>query len=90
MATASYDFEGMRAQAGKVLNGASDLSNLITTIDGVVRDMAGAWNDPAQKKFEEQWSEMSAKLKEYVPIIEDYGKAVNIHADKIEQAGTGI
>ena len=90
MATASYDFEGMRAQAGKVLKGASDLNNLITTIDGVVRDMAGAWNDPAQKKFEEQWSEMSAKLKEYVPIIEDYGKAVNTHADKIQQAGTGI
>ena len=90
MATASYDFEGMRAQAGKVLNGASDLSNLITTIDGVVRDMAGAWNDPAQKKFETQWTEMSATLKKYIPIIEDYGKAVIAHADKIDEAGRQI
>ena len=90
MATASYDFEGMRAQAGKVAKGASDLSNLITTINGVVTDMASAWNDPAQKKFEEQWREMSAKLKEYVPVIEEYSKAVKTHADKVEQAGAGI
>lgn len=90
MATASYDFEGMREQAGKVTKGAEDLRTLITTIDGVVRDMATAWSDPAQKKFEEQWTEMSAKLKEYVPVIEEYGKAVNAHANKIEQAGAGI
>lgn len=90
MATASYDFEGMRQQAGKVTKGAEDLRSLITTIDSVVRDMASAWNDPAQKKFEEQWTEMSAKLKEYVPVIEEYGKAVNAHADKVEQAGSGI
>ena len=90
MATASYDFEGMRQQAGKVQKGAEDLRSLITTIDRVVRDMEKAWNDPAQKKFEEQWTEMSAKLKEYVPVIEEYGKAVKAHADKIEQAGSGI
>lgn len=90
MATASYDFEGMREQAGKVTKGAEDLRTLITTIDGVVRDMASAWSDPAQKKFEGQWTEMSAKLKEYVPVIEEYGKAVKAHADKVEQAGTGI
>ena len=90
MAIASYDFEGMREQAGKVTKGADDLSTLIQTIDGVVRDMASAWNDPAQKKFEQQWAEMSAKLKEYVPVIEEYGKAVNAHADRIEQAGAGI
>ena len=90
MATASYDFEGMRQQAGKVAKGAADLSSLISTIDNVVSEMAGAWNDPAQKKFEQQWAEMSAKLKEYVPVIEDYGKAVNAHADKVEQAGAGI
>ena len=90
MATASYDFEGMREQAGRVKKGAADLRTLISTIDSVVSEMAGAWNDPAQKKFEQQWSEMSAKLKEYVPVIEDYGKAVASHADKIEQAGAGI
>lgn len=90
MATARYDFEGMREQAGKVKKGAEDLRSLITTIDGVVRDMATAWDDPAQKKFEQQWTEMSAKLKEYVPVIEEYGKAVNAHADKVEQAGSGI
>ena len=90
MAIAKYDFEGMRQQAGKVTKGAEDLRSLISTIDGVVRDMASAWSDPAQKKFEEQWSEMSAKLKEYVPVIEEYGKAVNAHADKIEQAGSGL
>ena len=90
MATASYDFEGMRQQAGKVKKGAEDLSALITSIDSAVTEMATAWSDPAQKKFEQQWSEMSAKLKEYVPIIEEYGKAVNAHADKVEQAGSGI
>ena len=90
MATARYDFEGMREQAGKVKKGAEDLRSLITTIDGVVRDMATAWDDPAQKKFEQQWTEMSAKLKEYVPVIEEFGKAVNAHADKVEQAGSGI
>lgn len=90
MAIASYDFEGMRQQAGNVAKGAADLSSLISTIDGVVSDMAGAWNDPAQKKFEQQWREMSTKLKEYVPVIEEYGKAVNSHADKVEQAGSGI
>ena len=90
MTTASYDFEGMREQAGKVTKGAEDLRSLITTIDGVVRDMASAWNDPAQKKFEQQWAEMSAKLKAYVPVIEEYGKAVNSHANKVEQAGSGI
>ena len=90
MATASYDFEGMRQQASRVMKGADDLSTLVTTIDGVVRDMASAWSDPAQQKFEQQWAEMSAKLKEYVPVIEEYGKAVNSHADKVEQAGSGI
>lgn len=90
MATASYDFEGMRQQAGKVTKGAEDLRTLITTVDGVVTEMASAWNDPAQKKFEQQWNEMSTKLKEYVPVIEEYGKAVNAHADKVEQAGAGI
>ena len=90
MAIAKYDFEGMRAQAGKVTKGAEDLSSLITTIDGVVRDMASAWSDPAQKEFEQQWTEMSAKLKEYVPVIEDYGRAVNAHADKIERDGSGL
>lgn len=90
MATASYDFEGMREQAGKVKKGADDLRTLIATIDGVVSDMASAWNDPAQKNFEAQWTEMSAKLKAYVPVIEEYGKAVNAHADKVEQAGSGI
>ena len=90
MATASYDFEGMRQQASRVKTGADDLSSLISTIDSVVSEMAGAWNDPAQKKFESQWSEMSAKLKEYVPVIEEYGQAVNAHADKVEQAGAGL
>ncbi len=90
MAIAKYDFEGMRQQASRVKKGADDLSTLITTIDSVVTEMAGAWNDPAQKKFEQQWTEMSAKLKEYVPVIEEYGKAVNAHADKVEQAGSGI
>ena len=90
MAIAKYDFEGMRHQAGKVTKGAADLSALIRTIDGVVEDMKSAWSDPAQQKFEQQWVEMSAKLKEYVPVIEEYGKAVNTHADKIEQAGSGI
>ena len=90
MATASYDFEGMRVQASRVAKGAEELRTLISTIDGVVVEMASAWSDPAQKKFEEQWTEMSAKLKEYVPVIEDYGKAVNAHADKVEQAGSGI
>jgi len=69
MATASYDFEGMRQQASRVKKGADDLSSLISTIDSVVSEMASAWNDPAQKKFEQQWSEMSTKLKEYVPVI---------------------
>ena len=90
MAIAKYDFEGMRQQAGKVKKGAADLSNLINTIDGVISEMAGAWSDPAQQKFEQQWAEMSAKLKQYVPVIEEYGNAVNSHADKIEQAGSGI
>lgn len=90
MATAKYDFEGMRQQASKVTKGAEDLSSLISTIDAVVNEMASAWSDPAQQKFEQQWSEMSAKLKEYVPVIEEYGKAVNAHADKVEQAGAGI
>ena len=90
MAIAKYDFEGMRQQAGKVTKGATDLSTLIKTIDGVVEDMKSAWSDPAQQKFEQQWAEMSAKLKEYVPVIEEYGKAVNTHADKIEQAGAGL
>ena len=90
MAIAKYDFEGMRAQASKVINEASELSNLIKTIDGVIADMKEAWDDPAQKKFEQEWLEMSKKIQGYVPIIEDYGKAVNNHADKIEHAGTGI
>ena len=90
MAIAKYDFEGMRAQAGKVTKGAEDLSSLISTIDAVVTDMASAWSDPAQVKFEQQWTEMSAKLKEYVFVIEEYGKAVNSHAKKIEDAGSGI
>ena len=90
MAAASYDFEAMRQQAGIVKKGAEDLSSLISTIDSVVTEMASAWNDPAQKKFEQQWVEMSAKLKEYVPVIEEYGKAVNTHADKVEQAGAGL
>lgn len=90
MAVAKYDFEAMREQASKVTKGATDLSALIKSVDGVVEEMASAWNDPAQKKFEQQWAEMSAKLKEYVPVIEEYGKAVNTHADKVEQAGSGI
>lgn len=90
MAIAKYDFEAMREQASKVTKGATELSALIKSIDGVVKEMASAWNDPAQKKFEQQWTEMSAKLKEYVPVIEDYGKAVNAHAQKIEDAGKGI
>ena len=90
MAIAKYDFEGMRQQAGKVTKGATDLSTLIKTIDGVVKDMKSAWSDPAQQKFEQQWSDMSTKLKEYVPVIEEYGKAVKDHADKVEQAGAGI
>ena len=90
MAIAKYDFEGMRLQAGKVTTGATDLSTLIKTVDGVVDEMKSAWSDPAQQKFEQQWTEMSAKLKEYVPVIEEYGKAVNSHADKIDQAGSGI
>ncbi len=90
MAIAKYDFESMREQASKVTRGAADLSALVKTIDAAVTDMASAWNDPAQQKFEQQWTEMSAKLKEYVPVIEEYGKAVNIHADKVEQAGAGI
>ena len=90
MAIAKYDFEGMRQQAGKVTKGATDLSTLIKTIDGVVEDMKSAWSDPAQQKFEQQWAEMSAKLEEYVSVIEAYGKAVNAHADKIEGAGSGI
>ena len=90
MAIATYDFEAMREQASKVTKGASDLSALIKTIDQAVNEMKDAWNDPAQKKFEQQWIEMSAKLKEYVPVIEDYGKAVNAHAQKVEDAGKGI
>lgn len=90
MAIAKYDFEGMREQAGKVKKGAEDLSALIETINRVVEDMRNAWSDPAQKEFEQQWSEMRAKLKEYVPVIEEYSKAVNTHADKIEQDGAGL
>lgn len=90
MATASYDFEGMRQQAGKVAKGAADLSSLISTIDNVVSEMAGVWNDPAQQKFEQQWAEMSTELKKYVPVIEEYGKAVNTHAQKIEHYGKEI
>lgn len=90
MAIAKYDFEAMREQASKVTKGATDLSALIKSIDGVVEEMASAWSDPAQKKFEQQWYEMSAKLKEYVPVIEEYGKAVNAHAQKVEDAGKGI
>jgi len=90
MAIAKYDFEGMRQQASKVTKGATDLSTLIKTIDGVVEDMKSAWSDPAQQKFEQQWAEMSAKLKEYVPVIEKYGKAVNTHADNVERVGQGL
>lgn len=90
MAIAKYDFEGMRQQAGKVTKGADDLSTLIKTIDGVVEDMKSAWSDPAQQKFEQQWTEMSVKLKEYVPVIKEYGKAVHDHADKIEHDGSRI
>lgn len=90
MAIAKYDFEAMREQANKVTKGASDLSTLIESIDGVVEEMASAWSDPAQKKFEQQWSEMSAKLKEYIPVIEEYGKAVNTHAQALEVAGNRI
>lgn len=90
MAIATYDFEAMREQANKVTKGATDLSALIDSINGAVREMASAWSDPAQKKFEQQWSEMSAKLKEYVPVIEEYGKAVNVHAQKIEDEGKVI
>lgn len=90
MATASYDFEGMRDQAGKVTKGASELKTLIKTIDGVVEDMKSAWSDPAQQKFEQQWTEMSAKLKEYGPVIEEYAKAVNAHANKIEEASRNL
>ena len=90
MAIAKYDFEGMRQQASKVTKGATDLETLIKTIDGVVEDMKSAWSDPAQQKFEQQWTEMSAKLKEYVPVIQEYGKAVRDHADKIEYDGSRI
>lgn len=90
MATAKYDFETMRTLGNKVVEEATELSNLISTVNGVVAEMTGAWSDPAQTKFESQWNEMSQKLKAYVPIIEEYGKAVKTHADKVEQAGAGI
>ena len=90
MATAKYDFETMRTLGNKVIKEATELSSLITTVNGAVTEMATAWSDPAQTKFESQWNEMSQKLKEYVPVIEEYGKAVKAHADKVEQAGAGI
>lgn len=83
----SYDFEAMRALAKKVEDGANDLEQLAGTIDGAVREMASAWKDPAQQKFEEQWTEMSKKLKDYAPVIREYSTAVRKHADKIEEAG---
>lgn len=90
MATAKYDFETMRTLGSKVVTEAEELSNLITTVNAVVTEMASAWTDPAQTKFESQWQEMSAKLKSYVPVVEEYGKAVQAHADKVEQAGMGL
>ena len=34
--------------------------------------------------------DLDDEVKENVPVIEEYGKAVNAHADRIEQAGAGI
>ena len=90
MAIAKYDFETMRTLGDKVISKSSELSTLITTVNSAVTEMASAWSDPAQTKFEAQWNEMSQKLKEYVPVIEEYGKAVKAHADKVEQAGAGL
>lgn len=90
MATSKYDFETMRTLGNKVIKESQELDSLITTVNGIVSEMASAWIDPAQTKFEAQWQEMSAKLKSYVPVIEEYGKAVNKHADKVEQAGSTL
>lgn len=66
------------------------MSALARTVDGAVSEMASAWTDPAQKKFEQQWQEMSAKIKEYDPVIESCGNAVHAHADKVEEAGATL
>lgn len=90
MAVAKYDFETMRALGKKVTKGGEDLNTLISTVNNVVAEMKSAWSDPAQTKFESQWEEMSAKLKEYVPVIDEYGKAVLSHADKVEESGRSL
>ena len=87
MAIARYDFEAMYQLAGKVKQGARDLETLIQTIDHTVEEMGSVWSDPAQQKFSQQWTEMSATLKKYAPVIEEYGTAVKNHADKVREDG---
>ena len=69
---------------------ADELQTLIVTVNSVVEELKAAWTDAAQMKFENEWQEMSGKLKQYVPIMEEYSAAINKHARKIEESSQSI
>lgn len=90
MSIARYDFEEMYAAATKVQKEADELQTLIVTVNSVVEELKAAWTDAAQMMFENEWQEMSGKLKQYVPIMEEYSAAINKHARRIEESSQSI
>ena len=76
----------LRNEGNRVISFSENHGDTINEIAKIVKSLSeGAWDTPAQKKFDQNFTELKKTLDDFTKSLEEYGKAMVAYADDAEE-----
>lgn len=74
MATIGVQSEELHAQSGRVVSGASEVSQILARLTGEIANLAGSWQGSASDAFQSRWQEWQTGASQVQQAMENMGQ----------------
>ncbi|MGL5041574.1 MAG: WXG100 family type VII secretion target [Culicoidibacterales bacterium] len=82
--------EELRLQSNIYGKSAGEITVMLGRLDGVQREISANWDGEAWNKFEEQYGELSKKVRDFSNLLEDIDKQLKEVARVVEETDREI
>ncbi|MBP2624322.1 WXG100 family type VII secretion target [Streptococcus oricebi] len=82
--------EELRTSAQKYTSGSQEIDQVLSTLTAEQATISSNWDGSAFDSFEQQFQELSPKIKQFAQLLQDINTQLNQVADVVEQTDQDI
>ena len=82
--------EELRTSAQKYSSGSQEVDQVLSTLTAEQATISANWDGSAFDSFEQQFQELSPKIKQFAQLLQDINTQLNQVADVVEQTDQDI